>query len=93
MPFRESIRKVHRCFLVFSALGLHTQDRISGGYSLLSPRALYIRKGKKAGPVSISMHGNFFANLNDESMRFVAFRGYRCPGLMVKASVAVTKGG
>jgi PmbA protein len=88
IDFETAARGVSRCFLVFSALGMHTQDRISGNYSLLSPRSLYISEGEIQGPVSVSINGNFFENLNDEEMTFVAFGGYSSPGMRVDASVS-----
>jgi predicted Zn-dependent protease len=87
--FDAAVQSIGSGFLVFSALGMHTQDRISGGYSLLSPRSLYIRGGEIQGPVSISINGNFFENLNEEATAFVAFGGYRSPGMRVDASVSV----
>lgn len=49
--------------LVLSVLGLHTQDAVSGSYSLSAPHSLRIIQGKIVGRTDVKLTGNFFTDL------------------------------
>lgn len=69
--------------LVLSVLGVHTQDKASGDFSLSAPQALRLGgdglEGRQRGTIS----GNLFEILRSERLRFVAFPGETVPGLLV----------
>lgn len=52
--------------LVHEVLGMHTQDRARGGYSLSVPRALVVRGGKVVGAAKAVISGNFLDDLKGE---------------------------
>jgi PmbA protein len=87
--------QLDEAILVLSVLGLHTQDRSSGNYSLSTSQALLIRDGEIAGRIKATLAGNFFANLRDPQLRFVRFRGQHSPGFALPLAVAIeqTNGG
>jgi PmbA protein len=74
--------------LVLRVLGLHTQDRSSGNYSLSTSQALLVRGGEITGRIKATLNGNFFDNLRDESLRLVRFPGQHAPGFALPLAVA-----
>ncbi|MEZ7892322.1 MAG: metallopeptidase TldD-related protein [Candidatus Wallbacteria bacterium] len=58
-------------YIVFTVLGMHTQDHTSGNFSLSSPYALKISDGKIEGLCKISISGNFFDILNHSNTKFL----------------------
>lgn len=74
--------------LVLSVLGLHTQDRTNGKYSLSASQALLIRDGEIQGKVKAALHGDFFGHLRDGALRMVRFAGQHSPGFAYPGSVA-----
>ena len=68
--FEDLIQSVDNGLLVYSVLGMHTQDSTSGRFSLAAPRCLVIEDGELKGKVKTTLSGNFFENSNDERSRF-----------------------
>lgn len=66
----DLIQSVDNGLLVYSVLGMHTQDSTSGRYSLSAPRCLVIENGELRGKVKVTLNGNFFDNINDQRSRF-----------------------
>lgn len=62
-PWREVLEGLEDGVLVLSVLGLHTQDAVSGDYSLSAPHSLRILKGRIVGKTDVKLTGNFFADL------------------------------
>jgi PmbA protein len=52
--------------LVHSVLGMHTQDRARGAYSLSVPRALVVRGGRIVGAAKAVISGNFLDDLRGD---------------------------
>jgi PmbA protein len=77
--------------LVLSVLGLHTQDRSSGNYSLSTSQALRIRNGALAGRVKATLSGNFFDHLQASALRFVRFDGQHSPGFLLPLTATIEK--
>jgi len=75
--------------LIYSALGLHTQDAVSGDYSLTAPQAIVVRSGDYVGKAKVVFSGNAFEQLRSDRLQFVRFPGYRALGLLVEAHVTV----
>ncbi len=66
----ELVKSVDKGLLVYSVLGMHTQDSTSGRYSVSAPRCLVIENGELKGRVKVTLNGNFFDNINDPRTRF-----------------------
>ncbi len=66
----ELVKSVDTGLLVYSVLGMHTQDSTSGRFSLSAPRCLVIENGELKGKVKATLSGNFFDNINDSRSRF-----------------------
>ena len=75
--------------LVLGVLGLHTQDRSSGSYSLATAQALYARDGEFAGSVKAILNGNFLEHLRDDALHLVRFPGYTVPGIAIPLRITV----
>jgi PmbA protein len=76
-PFLGTLRNG---VLVLSVLGLHTQDRSSGNYSLSAPQALLVRDGEVVGRVKATLSGNFLNHLRDDTLELVRFSDQHSPG-------------
>lgn len=75
--------------LVLGVLGLHTQDRTSGNYSLSTSQALLMRNGRAAGRIKATLNGNLFEHLRDDRLQFVRFPGQHSPGFALPLNVAL----
>ncbi|HEX5044988.1 MAG TPA: metallopeptidase TldD-related protein [Candidatus Polarisedimenticolaceae bacterium] len=74
--------------LVLHVLGVHTQDPVSGDFSLSAPQSLRVEGGEARGRVRATLSGNLFRILRREDTEFVDFEGETTPGLLVRCSVA-----
>jgi PmbA protein len=63
VPWSEALQGVEDGVLVLSVLGLHTQEAVSGAYSLSAPHSLRILKGRIVGRTDVKLTGNFLADL------------------------------
>lgn len=70
--------------LVFSVLGVHTQDSASGDFSLAAPHALRIDTSGITGRERLTIAGNLFEILQDPELAWVHFPGEHSPGLLVR---------
>lgn len=75
--------------LVLSVLGLHTQDRSSGNYSVSTSQALLLHDGAIRGRIKATLNGNFFDNLRDAALRLVRFPGQHSPGFALPINVTI----
>ena len=69
-------------------LGVHTQDPVSGDFSLSAPQSLRVDDGTIQGRVRATISGNLFEILRREDTTFVAFEGEATPGLLIRCHVA-----
>lgn len=74
--------------LVLSVLGVHTQDKTSGDFSLATPQALEIRGGRLGGRMRGTIAGNLFRLLRDPATTLVRFPGEHVPGLLVRCRLS-----
>lgn len=88
-PSEEMIADVDDGLLVLSVLGLHTQDRTSGNYSLSAPQTLVIRNGQIQGKVKATLSGNFLDHLRDDAFSLARFAGQHSPGFAFPGSATV----
>ena len=63
IPWVKALQGVEDGVLVLSVLGLHTQEAVSGSYSLSAPHSLRILKGQIVGKTDVKLTGNFFLDL------------------------------
>ena len=68
--------------LVLSVLGVHTQDRISGDFSLSAPLALAISAGTPAGRLRGTISGNLWETLRSDDLQFVDVPHETTPGML-----------
>lgn len=73
--------------LILSVLGLHTQDSVSGDYSLSVPQGIRIRNGRMSGLTSVKITGNFFKDLAASTTRWARASGKNQPYLLIKTGV------
>lgn len=62
--FDSMMRSTERALLVTSVLGMHTQDAVSGNFSLAASDALVIENGEFAGASKAVISGNLFDVMN-----------------------------
>ncbi len=84
----DLIEKTENGILVYSVLGLHTQDSVSGSYSLAAPQCLKIEKGKITGRVRTVIAGNFLEHLADPGTDYGLEPGENFPAIKFRANVA-----
>ncbi|MFA6808281.1 MAG: metallopeptidase TldD-related protein, partial [Eubacteriales bacterium] len=58
--------------LIHSVLGLHTQNPVTGDYSLSAPSSLRIINGKIVGKTDVKINGNFWNDLRS-SQTLIAY--------------------
>jgi len=84
----EALDRAAGGVLVLSVLGVHTQDPLSGDFSLSAPQALYVGPHGFAGRLRATISGNLFEILRQDALAFVAFEGETTPGLLVRCRLA-----
>lgn len=62
-PWEDVLSGIEDGILILSVLGMHTQNSVSGEYSLSAPQSLRILKGKIVGKRDVKLSGNFFKDL------------------------------
>jgi PmbA protein len=62
--FDSVMRSTERALLVTSVLGMHTQDPVSGNFSLAASDAILIEDGEFAGASKVVISGNLFDVMN-----------------------------
>ncbi len=83
----EALSQVKDGVLILSVLGLHTQDSVSGEYSLSAPQSLRIREGKFIGKVDVKLNGNFFKDLASSQTRFARTPSESQPYLILQTGL------
>lgn len=86
-PWESAFSGVEDGVLIISVLGLHTQDSVSGDYSLSAPQSLRILNGKFAGRVDVKVTGNFFRDLANPAVRMAHGKHSSEPYLWVEAGL------
>ncbi|KJR45716.1 TldE protein, part of TldE/TldD proteolytic complex [Desulfosporosinus sp. I2] len=85
--WEEALQEVEDGVLVLSVLGLHTQEAVSGSYSLSAPHSLRILKGKIVGRTDVKLTGNFLADLAASTTRMAHSNLNDHPYLILKTGV------
>jgi PmbA protein len=76
----ELIGQTERGLIVYSVLGLHTQDAGSGQFSLTADQCLLVEHGQITGKVKAVINGDFLGSLLREDSRFGIVAGEDNPG-------------
>jgi PmbA protein len=84
----ELIKQTERGMIVYSILGLHTQDASSGHFSLTADQCLLVEHGEIVGKVKGVINGDFLGALLQEESRLGAVEGEDNPGFAFMATVA-----
>ncbi len=85
----EKLKKTELGLIVYSVLGLHTQDHSSGKFSLTADQCLLVKNGAVAGKVKAVINGDFLGALKKETSQFVAVAGEDNPGFIFVANATV----
>lgn len=87
IPWVEALQGVEDGVLVLTVLGLHTQEAVSGSYSLSAPHSLRILKGQIVGKTDVKLTGNFFADLAASTTRTAQSNLDTFPFLLITTGV------
>lgn len=82
MPYARALEQAG--VLVLSVLGVHTQDHISGDFSLSAPIALALDAGAPAGRLRGTISGNLWDTLREADLRFVDVPHETTPGMLFR---------
>ncbi|MEA2020108.1 MAG: metallopeptidase TldD-related protein [Patescibacteria group bacterium] len=90
LNFDKFLQKQEQALLVYKALGRHTQDSITGSYSLPCPYVILIRNGKMIGNVPCIITSNFFNDINKSATAILDHPTEYSPALATTANVVFT---
>ncbi len=83
------VRNTERGLIVYSVLGMHTQDSSSGSFSLTADQCLLVENGAITGKVKAVINGDFLASLAAETSYFGKVAGEDNPGYSFLATATV----
>jgi PmbA protein len=86
-PWQAMLSRIEDGILILSVLGMHTQNSVSGEYSLSAPQSLRIINGKIVGKTDVKLNGNFFKDLGASTTQFGKSEIETKPYLVVKTGV------
>jgi PmbA protein len=84
--WEELVGGTERGLIVYSVLGLHTQDASSGWFSLTADQCLLVEKGQITGKVKAVINGDFLGSLLREDSGFGWVAGEDNPGYAFMAN-------
>ncbi len=79
-----ALRALRPGLLVYTLLGLHTQDPSSGRFSLVAAQALWHEDGQPAGAQPAVLSGRLLDGFGNGSLQLVAWPGEHWPGLLMR---------
>ena len=80
LPYESALEQTDA--LVLSVLGVHTQDRISGDFSLSAPLALAVPASAPVGRLRGTISGNLWETLRSDDLVFVDVPHETTPGML-----------
>lgn len=83
----EMLERVEDGILILSVLGLHTQNPVTGDFSLAAPSALRISGGRLTGKTSVRIDGNIWDIFKSPETRYGRAESDRHPYLLVRCQV------
>lgn len=87
VPWADALGEVEDGVLILAVLGLHTQDSVSGSYSLSAPHSLRILNGQIVGKTDVKLTGNFLKDLAAPTTRTAKSDLQTHPYLILKTGV------
>ncbi|MDA8228567.1 MAG: metallopeptidase TldD-related protein [Desulfitobacterium hafniense] len=81
------LKEVEDAVLVLSVLGLHTQNSVTGNYSMSAPQSLRVENGRITGKIDVKISGNFFRDLASDTTRYAKTKVASKPYLVLKTTV------
>jgi PmbA protein len=78
--WEELLANTERALIVYSILGMHTQDASSGNFSLTADQCILVEKGQMRGKVKAVINGDFLDALNREESKLCRVEGEDNPG-------------
>ncbi|ADY54993.1 peptidase U62 modulator of DNA gyrase [Syntrophobotulus glycolicus DSM 8271] len=82
--WQDVLKKIDDGVIVHSILGLHTQNPVTGEYSLSAPCSLRVIRGEITGKVDIKISGSFWEILKSEETETASSDLYNYPYLITK---------
>jgi PmbA protein len=86
--WEKLIKQTEHGMIVYSILGLHTQDTSSGHFSLTADQCLLVERGEIVGKVKAVINGDFLKALLQEDSRLAFLEGEDNPGFAFWASAS-----
>lgn len=86
--WEQLIKQTQQGMIVYSILGLHTQDASSGHFSLTADQCLLVERGEIVGKAKAVINGDFLEALTREESCLASYEGEDNPGFAFWASVA-----
>lgn len=82
------IKETDKGMIIYSILGLHTQDASSGHFSLTADQCLLVERGEIVAKVKAVINGDFLEALTREDSSLASYEGEENPGFAFWASVS-----
>lgn len=82
ISWKDLVGTIEDGIMILSVLGLHTQNPVTGTFSLTAPCALRIKNGVVAGKTDVRINGNFWDILRREDTVYADHPLYNHPYLM-----------
>jgi PmbA protein len=83
--WEDVIKNIADGVIVHSVLGIHTQNPVTGQYSLAAPHSLRIVNGEITGKVDIKISGDFWEILRSEETETALSDMYNYPYLISRS--------
>jgi PmbA protein len=84
--WEQLLSETEHGLIVYSVLGMHTQDASSGHFSLTADQCLLVENGQIKGKVKAVINGDFLGALNREESRLCRVEGEDNPAFAFTAS-------
>lgn len=84
--WEEQLKKTDRGLIIYSILGMHTQDASSGSFSVTADQCLLVENGQIQGKVKAVVNGDFLGSLLREDSQLCRVEGDDNPGFWFMAN-------
>jgi len=88
--WEDVLNTIDRGLIIYSVLGMHTQDASSGHFSLTADQCLYVENGKIRGKTKAVINGDFILALNHRESQLFTVEGEDNPGFVFTANAIST---
>ncbi|MEI7604134.1 MAG: metallopeptidase TldD-related protein [bacterium] len=87
--YEKFLQSHNRFILIFSFLGIHTQNKVLGKYSLPAPHAVFVENGEIIAPINCVISGDAFEKFLSDDFYFVQTDYQNYPSLTFKTEVTI----